>query len=163
MLNNANFLENMWKEYAEIKKFRRPSVIVLVVNVEFAVNLLLTEYGRKKTATKIFNLEDKAKELLDLKIIENNLFYDLKNLWKIRNVYAHDIIFDKKLAEKKFKMKVNGFRCLQKAVNTKRVKNLDTRFGKCCYYLLARVLDKYMIKVTGKKNISPVMYKHLGI
>jgi len=163
MLNNAIFLHNMWKEYAKIKKFRRASVIVLVVNVEFAVNLLLSEYGRKKTATEIFSLEVKAKKLLDLKIIEKDLFYDLKNLWKIRNVYAHDIIFDKKKAEKNFRMKVNGFKCLKKAVNTKMVKNLDTRFGKCCYYLLGRVLDKYMIKTVGKKNINPIMYKHLGI
>jgi len=163
ILDNAKFLKNMWEEFDKIQKFRRPSVLVLVVNVEFAVNLLLMEYGKKKTATEIFSLEIKAKELLDLKIIEKELFSDLKNLWKIRNVYAHDVIFDKNKAEKNFKMRVNGFKCLQNAVNTKRIKNPDIRFGKCCYYLLARILDKYMIKVVGKKNINPIMYKHLGI
>jgi len=147
VLSNVALLENMWSEYSEIKQFRRPAVIVLVVNVEFAVNLVLAEYGKKDFANRNSNLTTKAKELLDMNIIDDDFFRDLDNLWQIRNLFAHDILIDKDKAENDFKTRVGSFRCSARAIpNSIKTDDWDNRFAHCCYFLLTRVLDKYWDK-----------------
>ena len=82
-----------------------------------------------------------------MEIIDDDLFRDLDNLWQIRNMFAHDILFDKVKAENDFKTRVGSFRCRAKAIPISvKTNDWDNRFGHCCYFLLIRVLDKYWDK-----------------
>jgi len=151
-VNMSSFLQNMWEEYEQIKKFRRPTVIIFECNVHFMVDELLKEYGKHILVRTNSNLETKSTELKNLGVIEQKLFYDLKNLWKIRNFYAHSIIYNKKESEDFFRMKVNCFKCINDALPRKNV-STDTKFGRCCYYLISQLGRKYYEKVYGKNNV----------
>ena len=165
-LSLVNFTEKMWKEYEEIKNFRRPVVIVFACYVEFLIDELSKEFReelRKEFGDKILHeygegrqvyigLEKKAERLNELNIIDKKLCLDLKLIWKIRTKYAYSIFVCDSKEEKFFKEKVGNFRCIENAVTKKNV-SADIKFGKCCYYILTQ-----LGRSTMKKFIQDQIY-----
>ncbi len=151
ILKYREIWENMWKEYSQIKEFRRPTVIVLVVNIELFTNEILEEYNKGNIVKKTSDLRKKATELFDLDLISTKIRHDLGTIWDIRNYYAHNIIFDKKEDEKFFKQKINSLKCLSEAIppSVKR-DNYDQKFGHVCKWIMDALMEIYIRKKYGE-------------
>ncbi len=151
ILNYMKIQEKMWEEYGQIKKFRRPSVIVLVVNIELYVNELLLEYKKKSLVRDTYDLRKKATGLFDLEIIDKKTRYDIGIIWDIRNHYAHGVIIDKKEDDKFFKEQVNNLKSLSRAVPPSvKSNNYDQKFGHVCKYIIGGLTESYLRKKYGE-------------
>lgn len=151
ILRYRKIREKMWEEYEQIKKFRRPTVIVFVVNIELYVNELLLEYNKKSIITKTSDLRKKATGLFKLGIIDIKTRQDLGTIWDIRNHYAHGVIIDKKEDDEFFKDKVKNLKNLSRAVpKTVKSHEYDKKFGHVCKYFISGLTEAYLRKKFGE-------------
>ena len=121
----------MWQEYGQIKQFRRPSVIVLVANIEMITNELLENYNQGKLVKSTSDLRKKATALYSLKLVDTKIRYDLGIIWDTRNYFAHSILFDKKAVEKFFKQQVNSLKNLSKVPPSVKIQTMIKNLAMC--------------------------------
>lgn len=135
----------------------RASIIVLQSYIDYMIDKIIeTLIESQKLSARRINFERKIDLLKDLGYIKNETFYDLKALYDIRAICAHDLDVYSEMTREKIREKFQQLKIIERGKNEffPEIDVMQTNLSKLAQFLLRMLHTRYTLAFKNKQDKS---------